>query len=719
MGKIINIIRTIVYTFYVEHLKRKYNINEKNTSNTLVSKKKKRVYNKIKKVKRKRAIAVVCLIVSTLITGLSWGIIEIVIGNNERNIAIIASNNIEKEETNKIVLFKGEAECDVYGRGDIVIEPQILEDSGIKCNGTYKLNITYTSYETYSLEEEEMRCSIIAMYPSKVVNSEEDSTENTEKAEAGEVKELGIKINGAYKEDKYESALSYKKKELTRELKTEEIYLYSTYKEILEDGIQIRGYNWIITEITAEESEQRKNWTFSEDSDGSYSDGTSIEPQSRAMKNWYSLFRDLEKACDESGSEYIAPWTIFGTILREVGNTMVVEVSDNSFDYTIDLSNEYRQGSDGVSGELVGNSSNGYGQYEKTTWISNRRLFGNLEVAKQLELDSTLSIYRPNCWYIADQLWTTVQFNVSVVNSKDTAIELMGSQEFQSLDTIDKQFIYGVMCEIVHNRGHGKLPEERDFLYKLIGIAQDKGSYGMSSLYDMANVAGVEVWKEDSNTRGVVSINESTNQYNKFDDAFGINSSTSSKYPKQEYGYIEAMCAGYEAYIDICREIEEDSEKGSDTGDGYTGGFCSNDITRVAQYTFEVLRSEGHGYEQEYKVSPTFGTIRTDCSGYVTLVLYQMGMVSTKSGYTSRSYRSNVMGFEVVPSIEDIQPGDIAAWNGHVQMFAGYGTDGKRYWYSYGSDDAALNKPIPYQSADSLVTKQMAKKAGSVIFLRP
>ena len=97
----------------------------------------------------------------------------------------------------------------------------------------------------------------------------------------------------------------------------------------------------------------------------------------------------------------------------------------------------------------------------------------------------------------------------------------------------------------------------------------------------------------------------------------------------------------------------------------------------------------------------TYGKVRPDCSGFVSCVLWQLGYMDHYTPISSGAYAANSIGWTVVGhgrSVE-LQAGDILAYNGHVQIFAGFDGSGNRLWYSWGSQ-GAVDSPAPSTRGD-------------------
>ena len=90
---------------------------------------------------------------------------------------------------------------------------------------------------------------------------------------------------------------------------------------------------------------------------------------------------------------------------------------------------------------------------------------------------------------------------------------------------------------------------------------------------------------------------------------------------------------------------------------------------------------------------PLCGSVRHDCSGYVSACLRNAGIIKTTQIYRSGDFLVNgtaapqlrQAGFVPIPyNINEVQPFDIIARNGHVEIYAGKVGNSMRSW-SWGS----------------------------------
>lgn len=84
---------------------------------------------------------------------------------------------------------------------------------------------------------------------------------------------------------------------------------------------------------------------------------------------------------------------------------------------------------------------------------------------------------------------------------------------------------------------------------------------------------------------------------------------------------------------------------------------------------------------------------KTDCSGFVSICLQQVGILSEGESYTSGTFRNNLQEATIIesPSIDQLQPGMICVYSGHVNIYAGK-YDGIDKFYDWGAYTANLPK---------------------------
>lgn len=737
----------------------------------LVSNDKEKAAKKILSIRIKVIITVLSLIAGTFIGVVLVACLGSSSVTSNRFLSAIASFVINESNNNDgMILYEGLQECDLWGDGEIIIPKTQFEKYGAECNGTYRIVIYYKSYETASIPKSEMQKTIIALDGIPILESV-DSTElvddvsgidvlgddyeiagtataeNTEEDESGEedildtdeIADISTDIgnafvdsdmNTAYKEEKYESALEYSVVDLAYEETTEYFIMTNEFNSVLEGGLRIYGYNWEISKVALEKIDKTGKWTFNlnaEEADSSVPTvGSGIEPQSQSMKNFYYLIKDLGEACDATGTNLITPWNIMGTTLRETGSTFINELNTDSFNYMQDLSVWFTNNADTASGVVIGEKNNGYGQYNMGTWNSNKRTFGNSQTS-ELSEDSSLGIFRPNCWYFRDQMWTNAFYQANEVLNNSYAQGIINSAEFNSLSELDQQFIFGIMCEIAHNRGIGNMQYEVEFIYELMDIATMESSYGMASLYDMCDKAGVIAFDKNSLEKGTISLgnkNDSitdANGYGQFISVFGLDTTNNSNYPRGEYGYIEAICGGMDCYEALSALVAADTpqvapESGAGNITSGEGNIVSgdSDVLTMASYVCSLWQENNLPYVQGNMTYDTLGTLRPDCSGFTSYVLYNLGLSPTNRAYDSRAFYRNDMGFQVIGSLDEMMPGDIVAWNGHVQIYAGTNSSGTRLWYSWGGDNATITQQ-PYDCNNDTVTSRVSNGTAKIL----
>lgn len=720
INKITKVVQLIYYELEIKRLCRKNGISRERAEQIIKSGttlKKKKAAKRISILKKKQVIVAILLLVS-IIVGIIVNTVISSLSNTDNIMKAVASYFVTaSKDKDAKTLFKGEAICDLDGKEPLSISSDMLKKAKTVCDGTNRLVIEYKSYETVSMPEDNRGRTIIAMRASDEVSSMEsneavqETESNTSEDEGAEdIADDSLEDEGndtdktstwllgkAYEDESYTGALKVKSVGLTSEKKEEYIVLNSSDSEVLEKGLDLYGYNWIITKVELQVADKETNWTFSDGTvaeTGGLSE-TGLVPKDNVLKNWYYFISDAQQASDIVGG-YYTPWIVLGTMLRET-QAVSNSLNNSSFTYIMDLDSTYSNGADVSSGQLVqGSAKNGWGQFNQKTWDGQKRALGSTDI-QELYNDSELGFYRPNCWYGRDDIWTTVFYSAGSAQSSKLFSEVTSSDSFINLDEVDKQFIVGCMAEGCHNQGNVNSSQDKELAYKLIDIAQNKGSYGMSSLADMCDVAGVTVVNLDRCT-GSITI-QGGSEVSTLDSKFslGIGKSSDGKYYRQ-YGYIMAMCAGYKLYTAKVQQIEASEKEGGGTSE------TKNDVASMGQYVFSTWRSEGYGYGYgQYVNSPTFGHCRIDCSGFVSLVLYQLGLIDSTTQYTSGDFLNNTMGYTVVDGLDNIQAGDIIAWSGHVAMFAGYDGNGNRTWYSWGSNKSCKEKDIPDATYDRAV----------------
>lgn len=127
-----------------------------------------------------------------------------------------------------------------------------------------------------------------------------------------------------------------------------------------------------------------------------------------------------------------------------------------------------------------------------------------------------------------------------------------------------------------------------------------------------------------------------------------------------------------------------------------TLGGSQGDILGKAKEIIEYARSHGFTYGAPGKGIPELKNgKKLDCSSYVSWVLYECGYTQFKGHqHTSSEFYNNTMKWQTVKE-KDLQPGDILAYNGHVEIYAGSGKI-----YNAGST-SAIKKDQPYKKSRS------------------
>lgn len=731
MSYIIALVRYIQTTIQINKYCRELNISKteakellsKNDKRQLGSKKSK--LKKLIKLLKKRRIMVIAMAVITVIAIICIIAVYSMMINSKEQMAAVASCNVamsNQKVEGEYTIFTGEAICDLDGNGGLAISADILNKYKVKCNGNYALKIKYRSYEIYNIAEDDDKKTVIDYENSDRTTELQVGTESVEETEAVASTENNDESLAAYR------VLGSKEFPLQRDNTEYELVFHTGDEDILSNGTYLSGYNWIISQVDVVDIERRREWQLKngqldadntdgtgENSGGQTADGT-LNPQSRRLKNWYNMFRDLQAACNVVNNEACKPYTLIGTFLREINATMTSDLNSDTWDYSKDLNSDTNNNTNKASGVLTFDAQNGWGQFNKGLWEAQRRKYGENNPGAALTEDTALGIYRPNCWYSSDQVWTTEIYNTQFILNRDEWSQITSNSGYATLSEEDKAFILGYMVEVLHNRGGNKLRVEIDRANTLIAIAQNESQYGMNSLFDMADKAGVASWDQVNcyyigNGIGERSAAPAKEKYDAVFSLGWISDTTNREFRFQEYAYITALCAGYKCYNQLMQQIVADSPTDNNGGTGGNGTIdgeggsteSSNRVVSMAQNVWNTWQAEGCNYYSQsnwYRTS-SYGNIRPDCSGYVSCVIWQLGYTTNYNAITSGSYARNSIGWTVVgrgQSVE-LQPGDILAYDGHVQIFAGYDSSNRRLWFSWGNNNAARN-PAPTTSAD-------------------
>ena len=114
-------------------------------------------------------------------------------------------------------------------------------------------------------------------------------------------------------------------------------------------------------------------------------------------------------------------------------------------------------------------------------------------------------------------------------------------------------------------------------------------------------------------------------------------------------------------------------------------------IVEQAVQLHKYLRENGYVYLQAGITVPNTASKTIDCSSYVTWVLVNAKVPGFTSGmyqWTSARFRNNELGWQTV-SPQDAQPGDIIAYDGHVEIIAKNDPNRNDFLvYNCGSDNA-------------------------------
>lgn len=468
-------------------------------------------------------------------------------------------------------------------------------------------------------------------------------------------------------------------------------------------GLKAWLSSWVIImqKEKEEEAEEEKNWQWDpvEEQIPSGNNSSGIGVTDPVLRNWQLYFEYNAKAKEAQGS-VVPIWEYIGLGFQESGTTIPSTLNNAGFDISKDLvTSKFCQTSNGVclrgwsEAEHFLNGGTMYNDFPKNDPNRNHALgpcqFDQSGIANKLRVyqnpsisganwyvDETLGFTRPNAWYLPDCIQSF--YSQYTINHMDTVSSMSG---FSSLSESNKQFIYAIRAHANYNGG-----SINDDIQTIINA----GNSGVDLYAAVQNTsyAGT-IW--NSSTMSTSGGFASQSKKDEAAAALGVtftNSHTGT--------YVISAWAGKLCYDDIMNKINENlaQQGSSSSGESGTGGSeapsSSSDILTMADYVYNTMRVELPIYLQGSAQSATFGTVRPDCSGMTSLILYQMGLCSSKTAYWSGSFLDNVMGFQVISNWNDMQPGDIVAWTGHVCIYAGNNS-----WYTWGSTNAAKNNPIP------------------------
>ena len=152
-------------------------------------------------------------------------------------------------------------------------------------------------------------------------------------------------------------------------------------------------------------------------------------------------------------------------------------------------------------------------------------------------------------------------------------------------------------------------------------------------------------------------------------------------------------CTPYEQGQYTAWQVEKKLEVWEDIFGDY-GTLSSSGGGTIVQNAIEVhryVRENGYHYAQAGISVPNENGSTIDCSSFVTWVLVNAGVEGFTPGmgqWSSGTFRANPYGWEVI-SPENVQPGDILAYVGHVEIYAGT-SGGRMLVYNCGSN-ASIN----------------------------
>lgn len=138
------------------------------------------------------------------------------------------------------------------------------------------------------------------------------------------------------------------------------------------------------------------------------------------------------------------------------------------------------------------------------------------------------------------------------------------------------------------------------------------------------------------------------------------------------------------------------------SGGGKNCTSLADEYVKACQAVWTDWREKGYDYSQATSTDPDFGTIRTDCSGYVYATLQEVGLLAKPSDtypFNTQSMGDVLMSFGKLEKLaytgqDGLKPGDIVVDpKNHTQVYAG---DGK--WFNNGKAGRIPNNPGAYET---------------------
>ena len=138
-------------------------------------------------------------------------------------------------------------------------------------------------------------------------------------------------------------------------------------------------------------------------------------------------------------------------------------------------------------------------------------------------------------------------------------------------------------------------------------------------------------------------------------------------------------------------EVQESMETEYAGGSsGVTSTNSNNPLVKAADEVMSVLAPTGEYSQAERMTSlaqlKQAATPKTDCSGFVSICLQQVGLLNEGESYSSGSFATNlasIQGIQIIdnPSVEQLEPGMLCYWapdtssrgSGHINIYAGNG----------------------------------------------
>ena len=336
--------------------------------------------------------------------------------------------------------------------------------------------------------------------------------------------------------------------------------------------------------------------------------------------------------------------------LEFLGNAFGISISNESSNNNIEINDLYQKTVNDVTPYPVTWIESGA---KRGPTVSNNNTANGYTVVSHEEQDYTL---------VKDHVITTIiiksgyKYSSGTTSVKEKTDKNYTEQEIKSGNFSDPNFVkYYIYCRTARN-----------------------------------NIESITSWlftalENNSRTEGLVDITKYM-LYKATDNDYGVTSMDFSAYNEKDFKDVEDMVIN----------------NGGDDTNGTNENFSADGtLVEIAKKCHDYIRENNFYYSSAANknagkyvsdgistgngsIPYPNGTNYTDCSAYVTWVLYQYGYTEFRTQKTSSWFNGDgpaSKGWSVLPA-SSAQPGDILVTSGHVEIYAGDGT------YAAGCTDA-------------------------------